>query len=155
MCMIPVTMFRYDQKQWLTWWLNRSIGELAFHCLHREADCNHKTAYSHFTACTGKSTTINVLTGVLPPTGGDAIINGETLTSAGGMETIRSRMGVCPQFDLLWNELTALEHMKLFGHIKGLPDAESVNAEALQLLDEVRSVVIFCWCIGKVTPKII
>jgi ABC-type multidrug transport system ATPase subunit len=45
-------------------------------------------------------------------------------------------MGVCPQFDVLWNELTGLEHMKIFGHIKGLP-AAAVDKEARQLLQQV------------------
>ena len=27
-------------------------------------------------------------------------------------------MGVCPQFDILWSELTGLEHMLLYGSVK-------------------------------------
>lgn len=27
-------------------------------------------------------------------------------------------MGVCPQFDVLWGELTGLEHLRLYGRIK-------------------------------------
>ena len=34
------------------------------------------------------------------------------------MDRIRSRMGVCPQFDILWRELTGREHLLLFGAIK-------------------------------------
>jgi hypothetical protein len=30
-------------------------------------------------------------------------------------------MGVCPQFDVLWGELTGSEHLAIYGHIKGLP----------------------------------
>lgn len=66
----------------------------------------------------GKTTTINCLTGVLPPSGGDALICGESITQAGGMNRIRSLMGVCPQFDVLWDELTGREHLEIFGHIK-------------------------------------
>lgn len=46
----------------------------------------------------GKTTTINMLTGVLPPTAGEALIYGESLSSSGGIDRIRSMMGVCPQF---------------------------------------------------------
>ena len=33
-------------------------------------------------------------------------------------------MGVVPQFDILWNELSAAEHMRIFSKIKGVPPAE-------------------------------
>ncbi|KAL3145132.1 hypothetical protein ABBQ38_001736 [Trebouxia sp. C0009 RCD-2024] len=66
----------------------------------------------------GKTTTINCLTGVIPASGGDALVYGEALSSTGGMDRIRSMMGVCPQFDVLWNELTSLEHLTIYGNIK-------------------------------------
>ena len=50
--------------------------------------------------------------------GGDALIYGEALSAPGGVDRIRARMGVCPQFDILWSELTGLEHMLLYGSIK-------------------------------------
>lgn len=33
-------------------------------------------------------------------------------------------MGVVPQFDILWAELTAAEHMMIFSKIKGVPDED-------------------------------
>ena len=45
---------------------------------------------------------------------------GEALSSSGGMDRIRSMMGVCPQFDVLWSELTGLEHLTIYGNIKVL-----------------------------------
>ena len=45
-------------------------------------------------------------------------MNGEVLRADGGMERIRATMGVCPQFDILWGELTGREHMLLYGAIK-------------------------------------
>jgi ABC-type multidrug transport system ATPase subunit len=38
------------------------------------------------------------------------------------MDEIRMIMGVVPQFDILWGELTAAEHMTMFSMIKGVPD---------------------------------
>ena len=34
------------------------------------------------------------------------------------MDRVRARMGVCPQFDILWDQLTAREHMALYAHVK-------------------------------------
>ena len=65
-----------------------------------------------------QTTTINCLTGVIPASGGDALVYGEALSSTRGMDCIRSMMGVCPQFDVLWNELTGLEHLTIYGNIK-------------------------------------
>ncbi len=59
-----------------------------------------------------------VSAGVLPPSGGDALVYGESLSTPGGMDRIRSVMGVCPQFDILWNELTGAEHLRIYGRIK-------------------------------------
>ena len=58
------------------------------------------------------------------------------------MDEIRTNMGVCPQFDILWNELTAREHMILFGNIKGLATSELVATEADTLLKEVRPLFV-------------
>ncbi|URD75953.1 ABC transporter [Musa troglodytarum] len=69
----------------------------------------------------GKTTLINCLTGITPVTGGDALIYGYSVRSSVGMSNIRRMIGVCPQFDILWDELSALEHLHLFASIKGLP----------------------------------
>ncbi len=34
------------------------------------------------------------------------------------MSEIRKNMGVCPQYNVLYNELTVYEHLALFGKIK-------------------------------------
>eukprot|EP00210_Caulerpa_lentillifera_P000918 g888.t1 len=81
----------------------------------------------------GKTTTINCLTGALPPDGGAAFIYGESITETGGMDAIRAMMGVCPQFDVLWKDLTGDEHLIIFGFVKGIP-AKNVPSEAEELL---------------------
>ncbi|KIZ04840.1 hypothetical protein MNEG_3122 [Monoraphidium neglectum] len=85
----------------------------------------------------GKTTTINCLTGALPPSAGDALIYGESLCGEGGLDRVRSLMGVCPQFDVLWNELSGTEHLIIYGHIKGLRFSE-VRREADALLEKVK-----------------
>lgn len=67
----------------------------------------------------GKTTTINMLTGLFPPTSGDAQIAG--LDIIDNMDEIREQLGVCPQHDILWPELTAREHLQLFAQLKGIP----------------------------------
>ncbi|KAI3995436.1 hypothetical protein MKX01_006658 [Papaver californicum] len=57
----------------------------------------------------GKTTTIN------------SLIYGNSVRSSVGMTNIRRLTGVCPQFDILWTELSCEEHLHLFGSIKGLP----------------------------------
>ena len=56
----------------------------------------------------GKSTLINLLTGVLSPSYGKAKIFGHDIRYE--MNEIRKILGVCPQHDILWSELTAYEH---------------------------------------------
>ncbi|KAI8472921.1 MAG: hypothetical protein J3K34DRAFT_383970 [Monoraphidium minutum] len=85
----------------------------------------------------GKTTTINCLTGALPPTAGDALVYGESLCGEGGLDRVRSLMGVCPQFDVLWNELSGTEHLTIYGHIKGLKFSE-VRRHGAELLERVK-----------------
>lgn len=85
----------------------------------------------------GKTTTINCLTGVMPPSGGDALVYGSSICAAGGMDEIRANMGVCPQFDILWAELSGREHMMLYGAIKGIP-SKDVRKQSEELLTQVQ-----------------
>lgn len=70
----------------------------------------------------GKSTLFNMLTGILSSTGGEAKIFGYDISTQ--QDEIRMIMGVVPQFDILWGDLTASEHMKIFSLIKGVPKNE-------------------------------
>ena len=65
----------------------------------------------------GKTTTISILTGMMAPTSGDALIYGRSIL--GGMKYIRQNLGVCPQFDILWPDITVREHLELYCAIKG------------------------------------
>ncbi|XP_009759241.1 ABC transporter A family member 2 [Nicotiana sylvestris] len=71
----------------------------------------------------GKTTAINCLTGITPVTAGDALVYGQSIRSSTGMSNIRRMIGVCPQFDILWDALSGQEHLHLFASIKGLPTA--------------------------------
>ena len=76
----------------------------------------------------GKTTAISVLTGMIAPTSGDAWIGGRSISSDIG--TIRHDLGVCPQFDILWPDLTVDEHLQLYAAIKGYSDADASDVAA-------------------------
>ncbi|XP_068652265.1 ABC transporter A family member 2-like [Aristolochia californica] len=85
----------------------------------------------------GKTTVINCLTGITPVTGGDALIYGYSIRSSVGMSNIRRLIGVCPQFDILWEALSGQEHLHLFASIKGLHPV-SIKMVAEKSLAEVK-----------------
>ena len=70
----------------------------------------------------GKTTLIQILTGALSFTQGEASFFGLQLSK--DMQKIKKTLGVCPQFDTLWEDMTPYEHLKLFCLIKGLTDPE-------------------------------
>ncbi|KAF5196994.1 Abc transporter a family member [Thalictrum thalictroides] len=85
----------------------------------------------------GKTTSISCLTGITPVTAGDALIYGHSVRSSIGMSNIQRIMGVCPQFDILWDVLSGKEHLHLFASIKGLPPS-SIPSLAENSLAEVQ-----------------
>ncbi|KAF0873265.1 ABCAD protein, partial [Crocuta crocuta] len=64
----------------------------------------------------GKTTVISMLTGLHLPTSGTITINGKSLQT--DLSAIRRELGVCPQRDVLFDNLTVLEHLVLFASIK-------------------------------------
>ena len=65
----------------------------------------------------GKTTTINMLTGLLSPNGGSASVCGYNIEKS--MEDVHSIIGVCPQFDVLWPDLTTYEIILFYCRLKG------------------------------------
>eukprot|EP01088_Endostelium_zonatum_P016705 TRINITY_DN4623_c0_g1_i1.p1 TRINITY_DN4623_c0_g1~~TRINITY_DN4623_c0_g1_i1.p1 ORF type:complete len:965 (+),score=237.77 TRINITY_DN4623_c0_g1_i1:83-2977(+) len=82
----------------------------------------------------GKTTTISMLVGLLPPTSGDAVIEGKSITES--RDEIQKEIGICPQFDVLWDQLTGMEHLIFFAGIKGVPLTQ-LKREAKERLEEV------------------
>ena len=74
----------------------------------------------------GKSTTMSVLTGLFPPTTGTALVNGFDIRK--DIQSVRGSLGLCPQHDILFDELTVEEHLDFFCKLKGYP-AQLVRAE--------------------------
>lgn len=82
----------------------------------------------------GKTTTISMLSGLIPPTTGDAYIFGQSIRSE--LPRIRRSLGVCPQHDVLWPDLTVREHLEYFAGVKGVPK-EQVNHTVNEILRQI------------------
>lgn len=68
----------------------------------------------------GKTTTMKMLTAEFPPTSGDAVLDGFSVSRE--PQKTRRRIGYCPQFDAHFAYLTGREHVELYASIKGIPN---------------------------------
>lgn len=66
----------------------------------------------------GKSTTISMLSGLLKPTGGDAIIDGRSIVRE--PRAVKEVIGVVPQEIALYDALSARENLNFWGRMYGL-----------------------------------
>uniref|UniRef100_A0A803SKP8 ATP-binding cassette sub-family A member 2 n=1 Tax=Anolis carolinensis TaxID=28377 RepID=A0A803SKP8_ANOCA len=83
----------------------------------------------------GKTTTFKMLTGDESTTGGEAFVNGHSILR--DLLQVQQSLGYCPQFDALFEELTAREHLELYTRLRGVPwkDQERVVKWALEKLE--------------------
>ncbi|MBN3310240.1 ABCA4 protein, partial [Amia calva] len=82
----------------------------------------------------GKTTTMSILTGLFPPTSGTAFIYGKDIRTE--MDAIRNHMGMCPQHNVLFNEMTVEEHIYFYARLKGRSSNE-VKSEMDQMIKDV------------------
>jgi len=82
----------------------------------------------------GKTTTMSMLTAEFPPSAGDAILAGYSVTT--NPEKTRQEIGFCPQFDAHFTNMTGREHVSLYASIKGVP-RPLVNEAVTKKLDEI------------------
>jgi ABC-2 type transport system ATP-binding protein len=73
----------------------------------------------------GKTTVIKMLTGILPPTGGEGRVAGADMRSAG--QAIKERIGYMSQAFSLYLDLTVRENIRLYAGIYGLNRQESAG----------------------------
>lgn len=83
----------------------------------------------------GKTTTMSMLTGMIPPTSGTALVSGKDIRT--DMVGIRQSLGLCPQHNILFDELTVEEHLAFYGRLKGVPkdDLQEEILTYLTLID--------------------
>jgi ABC-2 type transport system ATP-binding protein len=82
----------------------------------------------------GKTTAIKMLTGLLAPTAGDAKVAGLDLKTQ--TEQIRQRIGYMSQRFSLYEDLTVLENIALYGGIYGLTDKQ-IGERSSSMLDRL------------------
>ncbi|XP_040186968.1 ATP-binding cassette sub-family A member 5 [Rana temporaria] len=69
---------------------------------------------------TGKTTLMNILCGLCPPTEGVATIFGHRVTDIDEILDIRKMIGVCQQSDIHFEDLTVEENLSVFASLKGI-----------------------------------
>jgi ABC-2 type transport system ATP-binding protein len=81
----------------------------------------------------GKSTTIRILTGIIKPDGGTAVVMGHDIKK----DPIRAKqvMGVVPEMSNAYVELSAWNNLMLMGELYGVPKRESAE-RAKKLLEQ-------------------
>jgi ATP-binding cassette subfamily A (ABC1) protein 3 len=75
-----------------------------------------------------------MLTGLISSTSGVASVFGYNLF--GKMNKVRKFLGVCPQHDILFDNLTPLEHLDIFCDFKGV-DPKTKKAEINKMILDV------------------
>ncbi|KAL0205106.1 hypothetical protein P9112_000413 [Eukaryota sp. TZLM1-RC] len=84
----------------------------------------------------GKTTAIKSLISCDVPTGGACYVLGHPVGGIPSRDMLR-KIGYCPQFDVLFDQLTFKEHLIIYSHLKGLDKKASI-AEAERLLKDVQ-----------------
>ena len=82
----------------------------------------------------GKTTAIYMLTGMLKSSSGDAYVYGNSINK--GIDKVQRNLGLCQQFDVLFDNLTVKEHLKFVCEIKDIPlaDIEETISQTLQVV---------------------
>ena len=77
----------------------------------------------------GKSTTIGMLSGTIAPTSGEIAIFGKDRS-----ETEPGFIGLCPQKNILFDELSATQHVRLFAQLKGSNADKAQRGKEAQMM---------------------
>ena len=70
----------------------------------------------------GKTTTMSILCGLYPPTKGTAYVSGYDIRT--DMSEIRHNLGICPQYNVLFDRLTVEESLWFCASVKGMDSAK-------------------------------
>ena len=82
----------------------------------------------------GKTTLVNCVLGLYKLSSGSATINGFDITKE--QDQVYRHVGVCPQHEILWGDLTCEEHLLFYARLKGV-DAKDERAVVGQCLEQV------------------
>ena len=94
----------------------------------------------------GKTTLISTLTGLYEATEGNAFYDGDDILIGNNMDKFRLKIGICPQHDVLFEDLTIKEHLNMFSIFKGVPSNhidEEVNKSLKDFkLEEIKDITV-------------
>ncbi|CAH1774058.1 unnamed protein product [Owenia fusiformis] len=82
----------------------------------------------------GKTTTMSILTGLFPPTEGTAYIYDKDIRL--DMDEIRQSLGMCPQYNVLFDCLTVEEHLWFYASLKGM-DTKTIQPELEKMVVDI------------------
>ena len=74
-----------------------------------------------------------MLTGLYEPTAGEMKVGGLDLKY--DMDELRKMLGVCPQHNILWDDITVHEHLYIFSLFKGMTDKEEINTSIKESIE--------------------
>jgi len=101
----------------------------------------------------GKTTLISMLTGLYEATEGNVYYDGDDILIGNNMDKFRLKLGICPQHDVLFEDLTIKEHLEMFSIFKGVPSEEIENEVNKSLndfqLNEIKDIVVEDLSAGK------
>ena len=83
----------------------------------------------------GKTTLISMLTGLYEATEGNAYYDGNDILDSNNMDEFRCKLGICPQHDVLFGELTIREHLEMFCIFKGY-SSDNIDEEINKVLHD-------------------
>ena len=83
----------------------------------------------------GKSTLISILSGLYPSTSGYAIYNDKNILSMEGHSEFRKFLGICPQHNVLFDDLTVKEHLEMFCVFKSVKN-EKISVEIHKIMKD-------------------
>ena len=82
----------------------------------------------------GKTTTISMMTGLFDSTSGSTKVFGLDIQQ--DLEEIRKTMGICPQHDILFDNLTVKEHLEMYSVFKGV-EASRIPEEVEKTIHDI------------------
>ena len=85
----------------------------------------------------GKTTLISILTGIYQATSGYAIYNDLNILNTINMNLFREKLGICPQHDILFDDLDVREHLEMFSIFKGV-ETTNIHKEIKKILQEFK-----------------
>lgn len=108
--------------------------KVAVHCLDLEMFNNQIFGLLGHNGA-GKTTTISMISGLLAKTTGKINIMG--MDNSEKEDEIKKVMGICPQTNPLYPELTVSEHLWLYAKIKGMTDNDKIKVESEKILHDI------------------